>query len=163
MYFKKFPQIIYDYKIDGKTEYRKVKDITRNVRFRQEVLEAITMYDEYDIIDGETPEVIAEKVYGNPEYHWIVMLSNQRYDYRNDFPLTQIALDKYVEEKYGDEADGIHHYEDAAGIVQASTVPGVVSVSNRQYEDRVNESKRRIQLPSRGVVDKILKEFKELM
>jgi hypothetical protein len=163
MYFKKFPNLIYDFNINGKTEYRRVKDITRNIRFRQEVLENITLYDEYDIIDGETPEIIAEKVYGNPNYHWIVMLANQRYDYRKDFPLTQISLDKYIEEKYGAESDAIHHWEDADGIIQASTVSGVVSVSNRQYEERVNEEKRRIKRPSKNVIAKILKEYKELI
>jgi hypothetical protein len=163
MYFKKFPNLIYDFNINGQTEYRRVKDITRNVRFRQQVLESITLYDEYDIVDGETPEVIAEKVYGNANYHWIVMLANQRYDYRTDFPLSQISLDKYIEEKYGAEADGIHHWEDAEGIIQASTVSGAVSVSNRQYEERVNEEKRRIKLPSKNVIAKILKEYKELI
>ena len=162
-YFKKFPNLIYDFNINGKTQYRRVKDITRNVRFRQEVLENITLYDEYDIIDGETPEIIAEKVYGDAEYHWVVMLCNQLYDYRNDFPLTQVVLDKYVEEKYGDAADDIHHWEDADGVIQDQSVVGVASVSNRQYEDRLNESKRRIKLPSRRVISKILNEFKELI
>ena len=162
-YFKKFPNLIYDFNINGKTQYRRVKDITKNVRFRQEILESITLYDEYDIVDGETPEIIAEKIYGNAEYHWIVMLANQRYDYRNDFPLTQIVLDKYVEEKYGDDADAVHHWEDADGIIQDQSVVGVTSVSNRQYEERLNESKRRIKLPSRRVISKILNEFKELI
>jgi len=162
-YFKKFPNLIYDFQINGETEYRRVKDLSRNVRFRQEILESISLYDEYDIKEGETPEIIAEKTYGNATYHWIVMLANQRYDYRNDFPLTQISLDKYVNEKYGDAADAIHHWEDAEGIVQSSTVPGVTSVSNRQYEERINESKRRIKLPSRRVISKILNEFKELI
>ena len=101
MYFKKFPNIYYDFKYDSKTTKTAIiKDITQNVRFRKEVLENVTLYDEYDIVDGETPEIIAEKIYGNPEYHWIIMLANQRFDYLKDFPLDQNALAAYTASKY---------------------------------------------------------------
>jgi hypothetical protein len=93
MYFKDFPEFLYDFRYAlNETKTAIVKDITRNVRFRKEVLNNIAVYDEYDIIDGETPEIIAEKIYGNPEYHWIIMLANQRYDYLTDFPLPEPEL-----------------------------------------------------------------------
>ena len=85
MYFKEFPKFIYDFKNpDGSTSTQIVKDITRNVRFRKEVFANISVFDEYDIVDGETPEIIAEKVYGNPKYHWVIMLANERFDYTRD-------------------------------------------------------------------------------
>lgn len=93
MYFKEFPEFLYDFRYGPyETKTSIVRDITRNVRFRKEVLENIAVYDEYDIVDGETPEIIAEKVYGNPEYHWIIMLANQRFDYLTDFPLEEPEL-----------------------------------------------------------------------
>ena len=102
MYFKDFPKFLYDFKYDNtdQTKMSVVRDITRNIRFRKEVLENYTLYDEYDIKDGETPEIIAEKIYGNPEYHWIIMLVNQRYDYITDFPLEYPALIANTAEKY---------------------------------------------------------------
>lgn len=136
-------------------------DISRNIRFRKEVLANVTSYDEYDIVDGETPEIIAEKIYGNPEYHWIVMLANDIYDYRADFPLTQLQLERYVSDKYGDAADDIHHYENADGFIVNSTADGAVSVSNRQYEEVVNESKRRIKIISKDLISLVLKNFKD--
>ena len=93
MYFKEFPEFLYDFRYGAyETKTSIVRDITRNVRFRKEVLDNIAVYDEYDIVDGETPEIIAEKIYGNPEYHWIIMLANQRYDYLTDFPLPELEL-----------------------------------------------------------------------
>lgn len=93
MYFKEFPEFLYDFKYGAnQTKTTIVKDITRNVRFRKEVLENISVYDDYDIVDGETPEIIAEKIYGNAEYHWIIMLANQRFDYLSDFPLAEPQL-----------------------------------------------------------------------
>ena len=97
MYFKEFPKFYYDFKgNDGKTELRLVRDITRNVRFRKEILSNITVFDEYDIQDGETPEIIAEKVYGNPNYHWIIMLANERFNYVYEFPLEETTLARAI-------------------------------------------------------------------
>lgn len=98
MYFKEFPKFLYDFKYsNNQTKTSVVTDITRNIRFRKEILDNITVFDEYDIVDGETPEIIAEKIYGNPEYHWIIMLANQRYDYLTDFPLPELELVKVGE------------------------------------------------------------------
>ena len=100
MYFANFPKIVYDFDLSNGTDYRVITDITKNVRFRKNILENITLYDYYDIADGETPEIISEKVYGTPYYHWVIMLANQRYDYINDFPLSQLELDTYLTSKY---------------------------------------------------------------
>ena len=136
-------------------------DITRNIRFRRDILANVTVYDYYDIISGETPEIVAEKIYGNAQYHWIIMLANERYDYLSDWPLTQVALDQFVSDKYGDQSDAIHHYVDYNGFQISSDVPGATSVSNRQYEDQLNESKRSIKIISRDLISTIIKNFKD--
>jgi hypothetical protein len=102
MYFKDFPQFLYDFKYvaSGKTRTSLVKDITRNIRFRKDILSNITLFDEYDIVDGETPEIIAEKFYGTPEYHWVVMLANERFDNNTDFPLMEPELQKHISTIY---------------------------------------------------------------
>jgi hypothetical protein len=100
MYFKGFPQFLYDFNYGDKIKTSIVKDITRNIRVRREVLANVTLFDEYDIIDGETPEVISEKFYGTPEYHWVIMLANDKYDYRADFPLPEAVLAKHIASVY---------------------------------------------------------------
>ena len=85
MYFANFPKIVYDFDLSNGTDYKVVTDITRNVRVRKQILENIALYDFYDIAEGETPEIVSEKIYGTPYYHWVIMLVNQRYDYVNDF------------------------------------------------------------------------------
>jgi hypothetical protein len=112
MYFANFPKIVYDFDLSSGVDYRVITDITRNVRFRKKILENISLYDYYDINEGETPEIISEKIYGTPYYHWVIMLANQRYDYINDFPISQIELDAHVTAKYGiDKIEHIHHYD----------------------------------------------------
>lgn len=111
MYFSSFPKIVYDFDLSNGTDYKIVTDITRNVRVRKQLLENIALYDYYDIEEGETPEMISEKVYGTPYYHWVIMLYNQRYDYVNDFPLSQLELDKHIDKKYGDKKYHVHDYK----------------------------------------------------
>jgi hypothetical protein len=163
MYFKEFPQFLYDFKYGSTTKTSVVTDITRNVRFRKEVLENVTLFDEYDIVDGETPEIVAEKIYGDPEYHWIIMLANQKHDYISDFPLSEQALEKHIVSVYGAQRYATRHYVNAKGFIVNSTATGAVSVSNDQYERDLNESKRRIKIISPQVISTILTQYKELL
>lgn len=134
-------------------------DISQNIRFRKEILSNITVYDYYDIKDGETPELIANKIYGSTDYHWVIMLANNRYDYIADWPLSYLALQEYINTKYGEDADATRHYEDENGYV----VMGGYPVSNREYEERLNEKKRRIKIISPDLINTILANYKDLM
>ena len=165
MYFKDFPSFYYDFKQnDGTTKTSIVKDITRNIRFRRDILANVSLYDQYDIQDGDTPEIIAEKVYGNAQYHWVVMLLNEKFDYISDFPLDEVSLVKYIESKYGVAGKyAIHHYENADGYVVDSDAVGATSVDNDTYERRVNETKRTIKLVAPSVLNNILKNYKDLL
>lgn len=124
-YFTNFPKIPYAFNIDGKPVLINLVDIALNVRARKVALENYLIYDEYDIEDGETPEIISEKLYGKPRYHWLIMLINNRFDYINDFPRRSIDLENYITEKYGagHEFDqhvlpgGSLYYEDRSGNV----------------------------------------------
>jgi hypothetical protein len=170
MYFEKFPKILYDFNIGSNIEYRVVTDITRNIRIVKDLLSNITLYDEYDIRDGETPEIIADKFYGSPLYHWIVMMTNDRYDYVNDFPLPTYELEKHVKDVYGDTQYAAHHYEDSRGNVVPQVYTNVYGVtettypvSNYEYEERLNESKRRIKIISPQILARVLKSFEEII
>lgn len=109
MYFSNFPTVVHDFDLSNGKDYRLIADITRNVRLRKAILDNITLYDYYDIAEGETPEIISEKIYGTPYYHWIIMLANQRYDYIEDFPLAQFELESKIAALYP-SGDDIHHF-----------------------------------------------------
>ena len=161
MYFDKFPTFLYPFKINGKTEYKLVKDISQNVRVRKEILANVTLYDEYDIRDGETPEIIAEKIYGAPHYHWVVMLCNEKFNYVDDFPLPIPELERYIDNKYGANKYDTHHYVNADGYVVDSAHG--TSVSNYDHEFTLNETKRSIKLIAPSLLNTIIKNFKDLI
>ena len=100
MYFKDFPNIFYTYNINNQNVLKVVKDVTVNVRLRKQILESISLYDEYDIQEGETPDILAARYYGDSQYHWVIMLTNEKYDYLNDWPMPSAVLNDYIREKY---------------------------------------------------------------
>ena len=160
-YFAKFPQIYYDFKLGSSadpTTLLVIKDITQNVRIRKEVLSNVLLYDIYHIQDGESPEVIAEKVYGSPLYHWVVMMVNEKFDYIDDFPMSSYTLENYIDNKYGNQRNSPHHYVKDGYIVN-SDEPGAVSVSNADYEYNLNEEKSKIKLIKPSLLQQILTEY----
>ena len=103
-----------------------------------EIKNNYSVYDEYDIQDGETPEILSSKIYGNSEYHWLILHMNEIIDPRYDWPLSTFNLIKYCQSKYTN-INGTHHYENTTGDWVNSTASGAVSVSNFQYEEKINE------------------------
>ena len=70
MYFKNIPTIVYDSVGDG--QFKDVKNLLRRVSIRAKVKANTLFYDTYDIKEGESPESIADRLYGDPELHWII-------------------------------------------------------------------------------------------
>lgn len=166
-YFANFPTILYPFELNGQIRIVRVRDIVANVRIRKLILSNITLYDDYDIEDGETPEIIAERVYGDPNLHWIIMLANDRYDLWNDFPMSDYALSKYIENKYGQGNeneqhiifDSLHFEDERGNIVDGPETNLVKAITNVEYETRVNESKRRIKVVNKSIISSIINEL----
>jgi len=96
-YFNYFPKTIYQ--LSGNTVYSALK-ITSRFNFEQSFKDNSAVGYEYDIQDGDTPEIIANKLYGSPERHWIVLLFNNIIDPQVDWPLDQRTLIRFIEDKY---------------------------------------------------------------
>lgn len=165
MYFDHFPLVLHEYYTSkGESVLALMRDITLNVRVRKEVLQNITLYETYLLRDGETAEVVAEKVYGSPAYNWVVMILNEKYDYATDFPMDQKTLDDYITKKYTEEYKfTTHHWEDVNGYIVSSDIPTASSVSNYQYEDRLNEKKREIKLIDPSLLTTLMNNFNGIM
>jgi hypothetical protein len=70
----------------------------------QELLNNPMNFYEYAIQEGDTPEIVAEKYYGDPFMYWIVMFSNQILDPIWDWPMSYKSLMEYIDLKYATEA-----------------------------------------------------------
>lgn len=113
MYFQKFPVTYYS--LDDRSTVQVVTNITLRNVIGDEIKNNFAVFDEYDIKEGETPELVADKFYSNPSYHWVVLHMNDILDPRYGWLLSQNDLNKYVEQKYNN-INAPHHYEDGNGV-----------------------------------------------
>lgn len=156
MYFENLPTTFYT--LDDLETVQVVRNIFLRGTFNDEIKNNLSVFDEYDIKDGETPEILANKVYGNSLYHWVILHMNDIIDPRFDWPLTTNNLVNYCEGKYTN-IYATHHYEDGNGNWVNADAPSATSISNFMYEDQNNEAKRRIKLLKPQYLEAVVKEF----
>lgn len=161
-YFKHFP-LINGYRL-GNDSYL-ITDITRRTGFDFSGFEADRVSIEYSIKEGETPEIIADRMYDSADLYWIILMFNQIHDINEDWPLSQPSLDSYIEDTYTDP-NAIHHYESiATGFVVDSDHVDYdrLPVTNAEFEYNLNESKRNIRLIDPDYVGYIKSQHKALI
>ena len=120
-YFSKFPKTVYT--LDEYQTGQVVPDILRRVKFLFELSQNYTYYDEFDIRDLDTPEILADLYYNDPKLHWVILLANEIIDPRFSWPLDTYNLKKYCEGKYNN-IDAPKYYQDESG----NTVNGVLQL-----------------------------------
>ena len=172
MFFSKFPKIQYD--IKGDRNEKIVTDILRRVKQRAKVSDVANLFDIYDVPDGETPETTAQKMFGSVDYHWVILMTNNITDRYYGWPLSFSEFEKFVFDKYTNP-DDTHHYElaqtsgpttssDYSHLIEVnSDEVGASSVSNREYEQRLNDKKRQIKLMNPGFLGMFVEEFTSLL
>ena len=165
-YFERFP--LYAYDIQDTQNQTLITDILRRVNLKGNVAANTLVFDQYNVLDGEQPDIVARKYYGDSELHWVIVTVNNITS-RYDWPLDQVALSDFVNDKY-DNPDGIHHYEINATsgdttkkLIVSSDTSGALPVTNYEHEQTVNDNKRRIRMLDRSYVSKFTDEFRNLI
>jgi len=97
-FFSQFP--LTDYKINGSNINTSLIDIYRHVDVNETLIDDITSYRYYDIKDGERPDVVSHKLYGNPEYHWTFFVANEKLNSLDDWPRSYNEQISYIDKKY---------------------------------------------------------------
>ena len=103
-YFNYFPKTPY-FLTEGTLSADVITDITARFGFEPSFKNNTAIYYEYDIQDGDTPEIIAAKMYDSPERHWAVLMLNDIVDAQYDWPLDQRSLIRFIDSKYSVNAD----------------------------------------------------------
>ena len=170
MYFEMFPLIPYDSLGDGNP--KDVTNILRRVKVRSKVKNNVALFDTYTVKEGETPEMIADRLYDDVQLHWVVLLFNDITDRYSQWPMTTGAFNKYVADKY-DNVSGIHHYEitessgDKLQKIDVGTVntdyPSATPITNYEYEIAQQDKLRNIKLLDPSHVGAFVSEFKSLV
>ena len=193
-YFRELPNISAVSQLPGKTrsdERILIKNFFKRALLRTDIDKAITAYDFRVIKEGERPDIIANKVYDDPELDWVVLITNNITNIRNQWPLSNNDLHNYMIEKYGSEAalQEVHHYETIelrdefnrtvleSGLeVDADftftytplngtqqTISAAGPVSNYTYETLANDAKRVIRILKPEFLGALLSDMRSIM
>jgi len=157
--------------------YKLLPDILRRVKQRSAIKSGQFIFDNYDVVDGEKPEDIAFKWFGDAQLHWVILMTNNITDRYYQWPMNQPQFEEFIKDKYSNP-DGIHHYEiprdsgrttgqgpnDYSYLVEVnSDTFNATSISNRQYEERVRDKSRSIKLLNQKFLHDFITEFDDLI
>ena len=170
MYFGHFPLIPYDSVGDG--NFKLVTNLLKRVAVRSKVKTNVLVFDTYDVKSGETPELIADKLYNDPELHWVVLMMNDITDRYYQWPLNENQFLAHINDKYSN-VDATHHYEisqtsgDTTIKIDIGTDnadhSGATAITNYEYEVSQQDSMRKIRLLDPAYIEAFVGEYKTLM
>ena len=114
-YFNELPELLYPSLLPKSTrsdEKIRVKNLFRRAKLRDDS-SAFTLSELYQIEEGERPDMLAEKLYEDPELDWVILVTNNITSIRDQWPLSNNELNNYMLEKYGSQEAlfEVHHYE----------------------------------------------------
>ena len=74
MYFSNINNTLID--IDGSGNVDLLKNLTAKAKVSDALLSNAGFYQTVEIIDGERPDLLSQRLYGTPDYHWTFLLLN---------------------------------------------------------------------------------------
>ena len=193
-YFRELPNLLYQSFLSDKRsslDYVEVKNLFRRVKLRDDLQNVFTLFDKYEIPDEFRPENVAEEFYGNEELDWVILITANITNVRDQWPLNNRDIYQYSLEKYGDalnatrlfetkeikdskgniilekgkvvDSDFEFKYYDTTGVVTVSGTSVRTGISNFDYEVRVNDEKRGIYILKKEYLQQFLGDFRDIM
>ena len=191
-YFRELPNISAVSLLPGRQrsdERVLVKNIYKRAKLRTDIDYAVTAFDFRIIKEGDRPDTIAASIYDDPELDWVILITNNIINVRDQWPLSNNDLHEYMLDKYGSDAalTEPHHYEtreirDSKGrlilpggltVDQGFTIPDpnsplqdldpTVAVTNWLVETRKNNEKRAIQVLRPQYVNQLIDDANDIL
>ena len=191
-YFSYLPDVFVrtsSYRTGNNDPYVQAKNIFRRIKIREDLSDVILGFEKYIIQHNERPDQIADRVYGNVEYDWVVLITNNIINVYDEWPMTEQEMYSYMVRKYGaNHVEGIHHWvtqeikstrgdvilrdgfevdqdfeysrPDGTRILKEELVR---PVSNYDHELALNDYKRGIHLLKPQYIDAFVEEFESLV
>jgi hypothetical protein len=136
-YFDNLPYVQYTDATGNSTVYR---NLLSRVQIIPSIINNPLLYYTYDLKDGDTPEIVAEKYYGDPYQYWVVLYTNQMLDPQWDWPLNYLNFQNYINDKYTNQ--GIDPYATVQAYLKTitqenttynTTIMNTVEISETEY------------------------------
>jgi len=175
------------------SEYIKVKNLFKRGFLREDIFQDLAFFTKYQIIGDDRPDNVAFTNYNDSTLDWLVLMANNILNVADEWPITQSSFDEIMLDRYGSYDtlfNGIHHYETTevrdsrnriivpSGLKvdsdysitffddnadQMKTLTPVISVTNYQYEEKINNDKRNIYLLKPEYIQVVRDDIEVLM
>ena len=194
-YFSQVPNFEYISRINERqtnSDFIKVKNLFRRAIIREDLFTDFMAFTKYKINGDMRPDAVAYEVYGDEDLDWVILISNNIINVRDEWPLTQNDFNNYLIEKYGDEGaiDEIKHYEtievkDSKGKIfvpkgkivdstykvrfldsgtnRITEVNPVNGISYRTYEQKLQDDKRNINILESGYLAQVIDDIETVL
>tara|TARA_R100001509_G_scaffold153144_1_gene113832 strand:+ start:1128 stop:1796 length:669 start_codon:yes stop_codon:yes gene_type:complete len=195
-YFDEFPDILLPSFSDGRnssSDFSKSKNLFKRAKIRDDFFQTATVFGYYSILGDDRPDNVAKKLYDDPSLDWVVLISNNIINVRDEWPMSQYDLERYLDNKYSPEQlQQIHHYETKEVRIHPSMLlleKGLhvdesfkfrytdfggeprelsgsnllTSVTHYQYEVAKNDEKRKIYTLRPNFLDTVFADMREIM
>ena len=189
-YFRELPNLRYPSFLPDKTsslDFVEVKNVFRRAKLRDDLQNNFTVFERYEIPMGFRPDVVAEELYGSDQLDWVVLTVAGILNVRNEWPLSDRDIYDYSLDKYGESLNSVKFFEttevkDTNGrmilpkgkVVDSNftipkpgeptaTLSPVVGISNYEYETRLNDEKRNINILREDYLSQFVEDMRTLM
>ena len=193
-YFSRLPDFEYVSRLpDAKiSDYIRVKNLFKKGTLREDIFQELAFFTKYNIKGNDRPDNVAFEVYGNSNFDWLVLASNNIINVQTEWPLSQRDFDRFMLEKYStydNLFNGVHHYETTevknsngvtivpAGLkcesdysvsfydntLQTTLNSTAKTVTNYQYEEDLENKKRNIFLLKPQYINVAIDDLEEMM
>ena len=191
-YFDLFPNVLLPSHSEKRTSNRDFvasKNLFKRGAIRNDFFENAVTFEKYNVVGDDRPDNVASEIYDDPELDWVVLLSNNIINVRDEWPMSQYDFQSYLDNKYDKvQLSQIHHYETVevlnpqgirlleAGLhVDANfeykysfdgtnySVSDLTSVTNYQYEIDKNDAKRNIYVLRKSYLPMIMEDMRDIM
>ena len=147
-------------------------NLLKRVAVRSQAKSNTYYFDKYDVREGETPESIAFDLYGDSEFHWVILHINDITDRYHQWPMALRPFESFVENKYTN-VNAVHHYEiyqssgDTTKVINVGPLntdyPSATAITNFEYEMKRQDELRIIKLMRVEHLDQFVSEFSKLL
>ena len=99
-FFSQFPKIDYDFAANGIDT--KIIDLFRFVKASDVFLDDMSIYQYYQVRNGDRPDVVSHELYGTTEYYWTFFLINEHLKTGlSGWPMSPDQFEDYMDLEYG--------------------------------------------------------------
>jgi len=128
-YFSEMPTFDYPDIVKGKYKFVNARNILVRAKIIDYIKNTQSAYINYTIKDGERPEHIAYRVYGQSDLHWVILLFNEIIDPLFEWPISSSDLESSVLRRY----DGKTLFVNLRKTQYSKN--GVLQIANQSYKD----------------------------